>query len=731
MALLNLEDEVSQSLKSAKVTEKEELLGKGLMMPFNNCNSGSRKLMYAVQLEQKIPLVNPEVPLLGTGYEDEFGRYSSSYVESEEDRVILAKINKYSFKPDSHYWFITLSEPDENGIRELDVIERQECRHISESYGYVLNNKNLDKHKVGDYIHKGEPIHKSSSFDDYDNRMDGTNLLTCYLGTEKTMEDGIILSETAATRKLASPLIKEVEIIINDNDIPLNLRGGENGDATEEYKSLPDIGEYFENILYVQRREQKESALYTQAKSRLSSIMISDDKYTIQHGTVIDIDLYVNNPEKISSSKYFAQLNKYYLEQIRVANEICYIVNEYINNPNIKISYDLKKLYYNNKAILEGKQYISNKVFSNIVMKVVVMEIIPMSQGDKMCNRYGGKGVVSRILPDELMPRTFKGEIIDCIMNKDTVPNRQNFGQLFEMSINSIGRQIIDQIIHDQLDISESIDLLLEYINMISPKHHDYIKKYISTLSDEECVDFISNLSTDIGIYLSSDPISESMDIDRLSEIYDKFPFLGVEYLLMPIKGSRGQFRYVKSRRPVQYAYQYFYRLKQYAEEKFSVTSLSATNIRNENSRNKANNVHKALYAKTPVKFGDMEAGDLTHAGAYIVAYTMMLYSTSPHGRRMAEVLLTGDPFHVDVKLDETCKNRSAEIVNAYFKAIGLKLNFYKRRKQKVCPLEFSCIEFIKDNEKITPLGFDDIKQQSPLEFSCIEFLYEDNSNNK
>ena len=58
----------------------------------------------------------------------------------------------------------------------------------------------------------------------------------------------------------------------------------------------------------------------------------------------------------------------------------------------------------------------------------------------------------------------------------------------------------------------------------------------------------------------------------------------------MPVVGSNGKIRYVCSRRPMVYGYQYIYRLKQYAEEKFSVTSLSATNVRNENSKSNSSN---------------------------------------------------------------------------------------------------------------------------------------------
>ena len=73
---------------------------------------------------------------------------------------------------------------------------------------------------------------------------------------------------------------------------------------------------------------------------------------------------------------------------------------------------------------------------------------------------------------------------------------------------------------------------------------------------------------------------------------------------MVPVFDSMGNPKYVPSRRPVVCGYVYYYRLKQYGKEKFSVTSLSATNIKNENSRNKSSKVYKARYSRTPIRFG-------------------------------------------------------------------------------------------------------------------------------
>ena len=134
--------------------------------------------------------------------------------------------------------------------------------------------------------------------------------------------------------------------------------------------------------------------------------------------------------------------------------------------------------------------------------------------------------------------------------------------------------------------------------------------------------------------------------------------------------------------------------MKQYAEEKFSVTSLSSTNIRNENSRNNANKYYKGLYKKTPIRFGEMETGDMSHLGMETVIINLMINSVSPLGRRLMEQLLTGDPYNIDIQLTDDCKNRSVEIVNAYLKTMGVRLVFVKKPKLAKPGIVYSGIKY-------------------------------------
>ena len=68
-----------------RIDHKEEILGKGLCQPFVDCNSGSRKLMFSIHIEQSLPLINPDVPFIMTGYELGFSDRSSSIIKADAD----------------------------------------------------------------------------------------------------------------------------------------------------------------------------------------------------------------------------------------------------------------------------------------------------------------------------------------------------------------------------------------------------------------------------------------------------------------------------------------------------------------------------------------------------------------------------------------------------------------------------------------------------------------------
>ena len=102
-----------------------------------------------------------------------------------------------------------------------------------------------------------------------------------------------------------------------------------------------------------------------------------------------------------------------------------------------------------------------------------------------MANRYGGKGVVSKILPRELMPRKSNGEPIQIIFNEFTMPNRENPGQIFELHQNHVGHGIIEHIKKNNLSLEEAIELVSKKIKRFITKWDIYDTTLSSVISHD------------------------------------------------------------------------------------------------------------------------------------------------------------------------------------------------------------------------------------------------------
>lgn len=716
---LNLSHEIEKV--EQRLPAQEYTLGRALKQPFCNTNSGSRKIMQGIQMEQCVQIMNPEPPIISTGYENQFGYLSSNFITADMDYEVIAKISKFSFKPNDHYWLILYNR--ENNI--LTMIERTPYYHITEFFGYLFDNNILDGLMINDTVHKGQVVKKTISYDEYNNRAEGLNLTTMYIASEDVKEDPIVISESAAKR-FACPLIDKIEVMINDNDILLNLYGEEKASSgntiTEgrrgQYITFPNIGEQVKNNIFcaIRRELKDEEALFSQSWERLKDIMMNDKKFLCDDGVVIDINVYCNNPEKLQDSMYNNQIKKYYDEHQRFAKEFVRKVSPLLYDEDgekregLKVSYDLQKLFYKMNLVVQNKQYIQDKVFSNIILEVFIQHSKPLRRGDKITDRYGGKGVISKVKPDNLMPHYLKDGKwypVDVLYSMCTCINRLNDGQLFETSITYFGWQLVEYIKQNVKDYDVAFSLIYKYIYMLNPNQAEFLAsqyKFTYGKPDPMWVEhgppesndnnynrniFIEQVLHNGYIMLSLAPISSNMQIDKIRDLYREFPFIK-KYcpISVPIQDSTGKYRMVYTRRPIVIGYKYIFRLKQLAEEKFSAVSMASTNIRNENSKSRLSKTHNARYPSTPVRvYGEMESSTISsHIGPEIFIEEFSLNSSSPEARRLNKELLVGDPFAFNITLDEDCVSQSADIVQAYLKVLGEKLCFSKLKKYRFKP---------------------------------------------
>lgn len=571
----------------------DKIGGKALLVPGSASISGARKILASTQRDHALCIMHPEVPIIQTGYENRFGDKSSSIEKAETDWQVVAKISKYSFSPNHHYWLI-VKDIHSNTI---GVIERVAWHHVTEKYGYLYNNTYIDSLNPNDTIKKDTVVRSSLAYDKFGNRMDGVNLNVLYQALDGNMEDSIIISDEAAA-KLTAPLVKRVDIIINENDIPINYYGN-----NEIYKPMPDIGEKTKDaILIATRKENKENALFSQSVERLKCLEMSDDKYLL-HGTVVDINICCNNPENLNSYTN-GQFKMYYNELMRYSQEFISVVTP-LQASGCTLTYELEELLGIAKMTVNGSKYMDKKEFSNILLKIAVLEELPLNVGDKVSNRYGGKGVVSAILPKAEMPMTEDGEYADLIMNSSTMYNRENPYQLIEMSLTRIIQQLLRYISKNNIGPNEGFEMIKKFLEICNPKQASELDDWVSQYTEEDKAFLLQCLIIDDYLYTAVETMKNVLTIDDLGKIYETFPFLEQSVIYVCMTDSNGNLRRVPARRRVVMGKEYILRLKQYAEEKFSATSLSSTNIRNENAKSKANREYRTLYSHTPIRAGE------------------------------------------------------------------------------------------------------------------------------
>ena len=80
------------------------------------------------------------------------------------------------------------------------------------------------------------------------------------------------------------------------------------------------------------------------------------------------------------------------------------------------------------------------------LVKIYVATKRKLKVGDKMAGRHGNKGIVSNIVPEVDMPYTKDGRPVEIVLNPLGVPSRMNIGQILEVHLGLVGKNLGEQI---------------------------------------------------------------------------------------------------------------------------------------------------------------------------------------------------------------------------------------------------------------------------------------------
>jgi DNA-directed RNA polymerase subunit beta len=133
------------------------------------------------------------------------------------------------------------------------------------------------------------------------------------------------------------------------------------------------------------------------------------------------------------------------------------------------------------------------------MIKVFIAIKRRLQVGDKMAGRHGNKGVLSRILPEEDMPRLADGTPVDLVLNPLGVPSRMNVGQILETHLGWAARELGRQL-EAELKAGASPAALKRRLKEFYPERET--QAFIDELSDEGTIALARNAAG--GIHVAS-----------------------------------------------------------------------------------------------------------------------------------------------------------------------------------------------------------------------------------
>jgi len=357
------------------------------MVPFIENNEGARIIMSCNQAKQMLPLKNPEPPIIQSGYESLLANsLSDSFIKRSPCAGKIASITDL---------YITVQCKGGRN-QKVDITPVQ----LKSGVGKNTLSTFTPVVKQGQTVKDKQIIAEGSCISGGTISL-GRNLAVAYMPYKGyNFEDGLVINE-----KLV------------DNDSLTSLHGM---DIEAEVDSKDRVA----YIVNIGAETQKGEPLFRKFPGDIDELLGFDaddpevDTYDGQivikspGGRVVDIEVYAN-----VKADRFPKLK------------------DLIERTNKKTKKPSNEKYTHRGISVKGIR---------IVFKIE--QELKIGLGDKLCNRYGNKGIISLIEKDELMPKTPWGESLDIILNPLGVISRMNMGQIYEMYCGLISRYMADQI---------------------------------------------------------------------------------------------------------------------------------------------------------------------------------------------------------------------------------------------------------------------------------------------
>ena len=351
---------------------RSQLIGSSAgLVPFIEKNYVLRSLMGSNQQRQAVPLVRPQSPIVGTGFESVAARNTGQLVLAEADgRVLAASADEVVVKY--------------NGGKSKTY---QPVHFARSNDGSCINQ--VVKVASGGKIKKDQVLIEGMSLADGELAL-GRDLLVAFMPwAGYNFEDAIIISR----RLVEDDTFTSIHIV----DYMTEVRETKLGPEIVT-RDIPNVSE--------------------------ESLRHLDEDGIVRIGAEV-------HPGDILVGKITPKGEQELSSEERLLRAIFGEKAKEVRDTSQRMSTGRHGKVVGVKVFSKAS---GHELKAGVIMQiqVFVAQMRKIEVGDKLGGRHGNKGVIACILPAEDMPFTEEGTPIDIILNPLGVPSRMNIGQLFE-----------------------------------------------------------------------------------------------------------------------------------------------------------------------------------------------------------------------------------------------------------------------------------------------------------
>lgn len=351
------------------------------LIPFIEKNYVLRSLMGSNQQRQAVPLIKPEAPIVGTGFESVVAANSGQMILAEDDgTVVKASADEVAVK-----------------YKSGKTVKYEPIHFMRSNEGSSIND--IVVVESGQKVKAGQPLIEGMSISGGELAL-GKDLLVAFMPwAGYNFEDAIILSR----RMVEDDTLTSIHIV----DYMTEVRETKLGPEIVT-RDIPNVSE--------------------------ESLRHLDEDGIVRIGAEV-------HPGDILVGKITPKGEQELSSEERLLRAIFGEKAKEVRDTSQRMSTGRHGKVVGVKVFSRAN---GHELKAGVIMQiqVFVAQMRKISVGDKLGGRHGNKGVIARILPIEDMPFNEDGTPIDIVLNPLGVPSRMNIGQLFETHLGMAARAL-------------------------------------------------------------------------------------------------------------------------------------------------------------------------------------------------------------------------------------------------------------------------------------------------